>query len=165
MVPGTCPSLVHRPPGVRPGGETPKGVRLCGSRKQVQPDCTSGSWWGNAEKGGARTITIPEEKQGLREGQGAASECGVWSQDAGLRLRARCPSGGFGTGLGQNAGGWKLPLSYYVVIGYSPQLSLSSWNVKFRLCIVGGLSALVAVNFLPSHLKLPDCQTIFFFLL
>lgn len=27
---------------------------------------------------------------------------------------------------------------------------------------VGGLSALVVVNFLPSRLELPDCQTIFF---
>lgn len=72
-MPGTCPGLVHSPTGARPGGETPKAVRLfvgVESRNTLTARQAPGEATLHLNgKGGVRTITTPKEKQDLRGGR------------------------------------------------------------------------------------------------
>lgn len=136
---------------------TQRRTVLCGSRKQVHPDCTSGS-----------RRAVPRGKQGLREHDGT-SACGVWGREKALgvpyfriRLAARFLTGCSGLGLGHNPEKVKVASLFvrwlFVTLLCAACLSKMS---SLGHTSVGGL----LVNFLPNHLKHSDCQTNFFFFL
>lgn len=143
-------------------GQVSKHLKVCGC-----VGAESSTTWLHAGllvrkcwKGQGKDHTHPRGE--TRSQNGPGNHVWVWSLEPRRRTQAACKVS-FRLRHWPQPESWRVKVTSYVC-GYLllPQLSLSSWNVKFRLRIVGGLSALVMVNFLPSHLKLPDRQTIFF---